>query len=213
MNDVALLLLSHLNLPSAFIGTGSLVGEAELFEAQDGACELTFGATEFEPDTTWGLVAFADGEPEVPSVYFAPADVPGVDGGECLNSSGFEICESIDTFDVSAVEWEATVLIPVGTTYFDIYATDTAETHWLQTQELEVSCGTCDLYGDFNGDGLVGTADMIALFQRYGQTVAGTGFRFLDAPEYLTGEPRDGVVGIADWTAFLQNWRATCDGV
>ena len=212
MNIVLAVLLAHSSLTSSFIGTGSLVGEASLSDASSGACELTFGATDFEAETSWGMVARAEGDPDVPSVYFTPSSLAGMDSGECIEVGLFEICTGVYSAEGTIADWETTVLVPTGTTFFDIYAADSSESQWVQTQSLEVACGTCDLYGDFDGDGTVGIPDMLWIAALYGATVGDTERHFVEAPEHMTGSPRDGVIDVNDWTAFIRNWNTSCEG-
>ena len=211
MNILLAVLLTHSTLTSSFIGSGSLVGEVELADADSGACAVTFGATDFEAATTFGLFAHVEGDPAVPSVYFTPNGTPGVDSGACLQGDAVDICTGIYSSDGTMVDWETTVLVPTGTTFFDIYAADPSESQWVQTQSLEIECGTCDLYGDFDGDGTVGITDLLWFSSWYGRTVADTDVRFMEAPEHMTGMPRDGVIDVNDWTAFLRNWNSSCD--
>ena len=120
MNILMAVLLTHSTLTSSFIGSGSLVGEVELADADSGACRVTLGATDFEAATSFGLIALAEGDPEVPSVYFTPNSIPGVDSGTCLQNDTVDICSGLYSSDGTMVDWETTVLVPTGTTFFDI---------------------------------------------------------------------------------------------
>ena len=211
MNILLAVLMTHSTLTSAFIGTGSLVGEVELAAANSGACAVTFGATDFEVENSFGLLAHVEGDPDVPSIYFTPNSLPGIDSGACMQGAAVEICTGTHSSDGTVVDWETTVLVPTGTTFFDIYTADPSESHWVQTQSLEIECGACDLYGDFDGDGIVGITDMLWFSSWYGRTVGDTHVHFLEAPEHMTGTPRDGIIDINDWTAFLRNWNTACD--
>jgi len=192
------------------LGDGVLVSdslsiEASVSEPQDGLCDVALDITDLGDGTTTFVVSQDD--PLAGVSLLLPSAIPGAESGICSSEGPAEVC-TYGWSDDESIDWAVDVMVPFGQTTLHII--DTSVVPSAVVADVGVGC-TCHEWGDFDADGEIATMDLILLLGNYSLDVGDGPNAYLEAPESLTGQPRDGVVGPADLTAFLGRFGDNCD--
>jgi len=203
MSSAAIWPLVLASLDTGSIVSGTTVIDLELSEVRNGACTLQIDAIDFEgPPNSWDILF--DAEDNVGDTYLIDLDIyPGE--GACFLRSGapdtIYMCEA-ETLTKRQVTWDASLVVPPGEHPITVWS-DGGEDIWQPIGELELICGSCDTYGDFDGSGEVDATDLVQLLAMWNQDVAYTEFQYLDANG-------DGTINGRDLATLQGNWGPTC---
>ena len=207
MSTAALFTLALASLESGTIASGTTVIDLELSDFQSGACTLQIDAIDWEgPPNSWDILFDADDA--IGDTLLIDIDVYPNEGSCFVRSIDptLYMCEAL-TLDRSRVTWDASLVVPPGQHDITVWS-DGGQDVWQPIADLELDCGGCDTYGDFDGDGMVDINDLIVLLSMWGEEVAFTDYQYLDA--FADSGSGDGVIDGADLAALQANWGPTC---
>ena len=210
MSSAALLLLASLD--SGTIASGTHVIDLYLSQVSQGACTLEIDAIDYEaPPNSWDVVFDADDY--IGDTYLIDIDVFPGETSCFLRSGGAQpiyMCDA-GSIDRNSVRWEGSLVVPPGVHDITVWS-DGGSDVWQPIGELELQCGSCDTYGDFDGNGQVDAVDLVQLLTMWGQEVEYTAQQYLDAD---AGDPEnkyggDGIINGYDLAMLQSNWGPTC---
>ena len=174
----------------------------------DGSCAVALDLSDAAETERTFLVVQED--PTAGTNILFPQDLPaGFESGVCNGASAYGGVESC-TYGLSGVDgvdWTVDLDAPSGFSAVHIVDLDAGE----ELARVQVGC-TCFEYGDFDADGRVDVRDLVSLLGAQGNNNASDPHsQHFDAPESLTGVPKDGVIDTADLLAFLPFFSQSCD--
>lgn len=208
MSSAALLILASLD--SGTIASGTHIIDLYLSDVDRGACTLEIDAIDYEaPPYSWDVLF--DAEDYIGDTYLIDIDVYP-DEGDCFlragGSSPIYMCEAA-SIDRTSVTWEGSLVVPPGVHDITVWS-DGGKDTWQPIKDLQLQCGSCDTYGDFDGNGRVDAVDLVQILAAWGQDVAYTDLQYLDSGAGDSSQSGDGIINGADLAMLQANWGPTC---
>ena len=186
------------------ITTDQVALDVAVSDEESGMCDVALDVTDLTSSP--GTYVIAQDDPLADVNILMPMDIPGAEAGLCSSTGTADVCTYGWSGDES-VDWMVDVEVPVGQSTISVVdaSSSTAEV----VAEVGIGC-TCQPWGDFDLDGNVGAYDLVILLGSFGNDATDDDDRYLDAPEWFTGVPADGVIDQLELTFFLSRYNLPC---